>query len=148
MSVDKSDAVRNHFVYRYFDADGDLLYVGCSHRPEIRLREHRSTRPGMCAAIARIKVSGPYCYKTARGIERDAIRTEEPICGWTPAKQRDKVARSQWIDRRTAELVQRGISFRDALVAACDEAEATWPHPMHDLYDPPTYLAARAGVLA
>ncbi|UUG69899.1 G-I-Y Y-I-G endonuclease [Gordonia phage Morkie] len=148
MSVDKSDAVRNHFVYRYLNADGDLLYVGCSHRPEIRLREHRSTRPGMCAAIARIKVSGPYCYKKAREIERQAIRTEEPICGWTPAKQRDKDARNRWIDARTADLRESGVAYRDAVTTAVAEAEASWPHPMHELYDLPTYLAARAGATA
>lgn len=137
MTVDKRDNVRNHFVYRYFDAAGDLLYVGCSHRPEVRLAEHRSMRPGMCAAIAQIKVSGPYCYKTARGIERDAIRTEDPICGWTPDKQREKVKRSQWIDRRIAQLRRAGVPLSDSVSAACDEADAVWPDPRSSPYDPP-----------
>lgn len=136
MTVDKSDDVRNHFVYRYFDADGVLLYVGCSHRPETRLREHRSQRPAMCAAIARIKVAGPYCYKTAREIERAALRTEEPICGWTPAKHREKVRRDQWINSRVDQLVtEDGMPYFRAVKVAVSEAERDFPDPMASPYD-------------
>lgn len=135
--VDKSDGVRNHFVYRYFDAAGDLLYVGCSHRPAIRWAEHKTTRPGMCAAVTKVKISGPYCYTKAREIERAAIRTERPLCGWTPDKQREKVLRSKWIDERISTLRFGGVPYFDAVKVAVAEAEDVWPDPMRSPYDPP-----------
>lgn len=32
----------NNWVYRLYDVDGDLLYVGCTEDVERRLREHHS----------------------------------------------------------------------------------------------------------
>jgi predicted GIY-YIG superfamily endonuclease len=29
-----------HYVYRCYDADGDLLYIGCTQRLEVRMRVH------------------------------------------------------------------------------------------------------------
>lgn len=138
MAVDKSNDVRNHFVYRYFDSAGDLLYIGCSHRPEVRWKEHKTSRPGMCAAVTKVTMAGPYSYTKAREIERAAIRAESPICGWTPAKQREKVRRNQWIDNRIGELRNRGFGIAEAIRNAVNHAEDAWPDPMACLYDPPT----------
>lgn len=137
MAVDKSDSVRNHFVYRYFDAAGDLLYVGCSHRPEIRWKEHKSSRPGMCAAVVKVTMSGPYSYTKAREIERLAIRAENPICGWTPEKHREKTQRNQWIDRHILGYRAQGLAVSDAIHRAVSDADEVWPDPMISPYDLP-----------
>ncbi|QLF83853.1 G-I-Y Y-I-G endonuclease [Gordonia phage Moosehead] len=137
MSVDKSDDVRNHFVYRYYDRDAHLLYIGCTVHPEARFKEHRNMRPGMCRAVALVKVSGPYSYTKAREIERAQIRAEETMCGWSPAKQREKVARSKWIDNRIkAVCAQQGMRYTQAIKVALAEADEWFPDPMESPYDP------------
>lgn len=69
---------REHFVYRAFDAAGDLLYVGCTMRPNLRAQEHRGQSKWFHLA-ASFKMSGPYNYETGRRIEREAIQTESPL---------------------------------------------------------------------
>lgn len=151
MSVDKRDDVRNHYVYRYYDADGWLMYVGCTVRPKARLVEHRNQRPGMCAAIAEVKLSGPYSYRIARELERQALSTEEPICGSTPEKDAEKRVRDAWIDTRSRRLMAAGdgMTFTQAIRVAVAEADEWFPDPMESPYDPPMRrLRALAGGVA
>ncbi|USH45550.1 G-I-Y Y-I-G endonuclease [Gordonia phage Phabuloso] len=147
MSVDKSDDVRNHFVYRYYDRDAHLLYIGCSVHPEARFSEHKAQRPGMCRAVAYVKMFGPYSYTKAREIERQQIRAEETMCGWSPAKQREIRARSRWIDQRIKRVIaESGASYTDAIKVAVAEADEVFPDPMESPYDPPqTRLTVLAG---
>ncbi|UYL87797.1 G-I-Y Y-I-G endonuclease [Gordonia phage OneDirection] len=137
MSIDKSDDVRNHFVYRYYDRDAHLLYIGCTIHPEARFKEHRSMRPGMCAATVYVKISGPYSYNKAREIEREQIRAEDTMCGWSPAKQREKSARDRWIDSRIEVTVaETGMRYAEAIKVAVAEAAEWFPDPMESPYDP------------
>lgn len=69
---------REHFVYRVFDADDRLLYVGCSMRPSLRYQEHRGQSKWFPLA-AHFKMQGPFNYDTGRRLEREAIRTESPL---------------------------------------------------------------------
>lgn len=36
---------QEHFVYRLFDVTGQLLYVGCTANPKVRIGQHRSLQP-------------------------------------------------------------------------------------------------------
>jgi predicted GIY-YIG superfamily endonuclease len=73
-----------HYLYRCYDADGDLIYIGCAADVEKRIRSHRK---GVARAsrllrlfMVRYEASGPYPSKEA-GLyaEREAIRLEQPL---------------------------------------------------------------------
>lgn len=118
-------ALREHFVYRCYDADGRLLYVGCTRRPDARWRQHKADRHYWTADVARTRMAGPYNYDTAREIERVALRDEYPIHAVTPQRISAKNRRYGWVRRRAAELLV-GIptpSF-EVLIEAYDKAEA------------------------
>jgi predicted GIY-YIG superfamily endonuclease len=63
-------ALRNHFVYWFYDADGECIYVGCTRHPEKRWRQHRQNSRRIVAETARCRMAGPYSYFMARRIER------------------------------------------------------------------------------
>lgn len=62
--------LRNHFVYYLYDADGAVIYIGCTRNPEKRWREHGYQRPEMVAETVRCRMVGPYDFPTARRIEK------------------------------------------------------------------------------
>lgn len=74
-----------HYVYRCFDADGRLLYVGCTSNVARRMASHQgaSSQPAsvwLRACMTRHKVSGPFAnWATAREVERAAITVEQPL---------------------------------------------------------------------
>ena len=64
-------------LYRYFDAEGALLYVGVTGDPVKRDREHAATSPWR--GSARRRTIEWYCSRTeALAAERTAIRRERP----------------------------------------------------------------------
>jgi len=86
---------RTHFVYEAFDADGLLLYVGCTGKPHDRYRSHMSgdsdARGWFNHFVAHWRVSGPYPKKTALRIERERINAQQPIWnGSVPGNQKGK----------------------------------------------------------
>lgn len=132
--------MRDHFVYRMFDAEGQLLYIGCTKVPDQRWGTHNAERPHMTRRAVRFKVQGPYPYKTARDIEREALQTEEPEFGWTPAKRREQRLRQQWIARRIDELQSQGAGFSAALEQAVADADDAWPDPVAHEWSSPRLL--------
>lgn len=127
--------VRDHFVYRLYNANGELLYVGCTKRLKNRWQTHKAERPGMVAETVRCRLQGPYTYVKAREIERVAIRTEEPLIGFTPTRNREKRARIKWANQRTAEIAEELSLTGDpnymyrATELAWAEAEEWFPDP-------------------
>ncbi|MGH3353386.1 MAG: GIY-YIG nuclease family protein [Nocardioides sp.] len=75
---------RPHYLYRCFDADDFLIYIGCTADIKKRMHNHHSS-PRKCsrwltACMARHTVSDPYPnLKAARAAEHDAIRVEDPL---------------------------------------------------------------------
>ena len=65
-------------LYRHFDAEGRLLYVGISLSAVERLKQH-VTRAGWSAEIASITVETHPDRKTAMEAERRAVETERPL---------------------------------------------------------------------
>lgn len=124
-------SIRDHFVYRVYDAAGQLLYVGCTKRLDKRWAEHKAERPGMVAAARRFRLQGPFARVTARELERVAIRSEEPLIGWTPAKHREKCARNRWIKDRVRELCDSDDpqDIYAAITQACKDADDVFPDP-------------------
>jgi hypothetical protein len=119
----RDPASRNHYVYRYFAADGRLLYVGCSLRPAIRWLEHKSWRPEMTSQVARWTQQGPYNFDAARAIEKQAIATEEPLYNLTPARFAARRRKSKFTNQRVRELIDSGRDWVEATHMACAEAE-------------------------
>ena len=80
-------------VYRYFDANGLLLYVGCSTAARKRLREHANYRPWF-ADVRRIEIINFETPELAREAELAAICTENPrynVVGNPRIKRESKV---------------------------------------------------------
>jgi hypothetical protein len=64
-------------LYRHFDADGRLLYIGISLEPIIRLRRHRQS--SWAADIRRIEVMTYPDRASAELAETNAIQSELPV---------------------------------------------------------------------
>lgn len=68
---------RKTALYRVFDADGALLYVGVGYDPDVRLRQHAATKAWWPEA-SRHAVTWLESRIAALRAEADAIRTEDP----------------------------------------------------------------------
>jgi predicted GIY-YIG superfamily endonuclease len=65
-------------LYRHFDADGALLYVGVTNNPQRRMAEHRC-RAAWRDEIHSVKVKW-FCDRLSAEIaEREAITSERPV---------------------------------------------------------------------
>lgn len=66
-------------VYRAYDADGELLYVGYTDNPEKRVRDH-ARDSYWHAATTRWTFEEHPTREAAKAAEYDAIRAESPHC--------------------------------------------------------------------
>lgn len=105
----RDPSVRNHYVYRYFDKDGVLLYVGCSLRPLQRWKEHKTDRREMAARVTSCRMQGPFNYDTARAREAEALRTEHPVYAQTPQQLSAEVRRRAWVKKHMAPHLYAGM---------------------------------------
>lgn len=76
----------DHYVYRCYDSDGTLLYIGCTTDVARRIAGHLGGKSKqvssrwLAASIDRYEVDGPFDGRDAgRDAEREAIRTEQPL---------------------------------------------------------------------
>lgn len=69
----------SHYVYRYFNCDGRLLYIGCSKDPWTRYRSHRQDSRLWIDEVARGKISVFPSQAEALSAEKAAIIAEKPI---------------------------------------------------------------------
>lgn len=65
------------YIYRYFDTNGRLLYVGVTSDPEKRDQQHRATQPA--ADIASTTYECAFGRPAALRLERAAIKSEHPL---------------------------------------------------------------------
>lgn len=86
----RSPDLRNHYVYRAYDSNDRLLYVGCTINIEKRMAEHRST--GRWAQnVTRIRVRGPLSYPVARRQEKHWQQVLNPLFkGQSESRRRRK----------------------------------------------------------
>ncbi|MFC9268967.1 GntR family transcriptional regulator [Streptomyces zhihengii] len=64
-------------LYRLFDADGRLLYIGISNNPEYRFNQHRRDKPWW-PLVARNEVTWFDSLPDAAAAEKVAIKAESP----------------------------------------------------------------------
>lgn len=69
--------MRKTALYRLFDADGQLLYIGITYHPSARFTEHRGTQKWW-PKVARKEVEWHENRGSATRAERSAIRSESP----------------------------------------------------------------------
>lgn len=65
-------------VYRLYDRDGDLLYVGCTVRPVVRLRAHQRRQPWW-GEVGGSEVMWFPSIELASRAEAEAVRSERPV---------------------------------------------------------------------
>lgn len=101
-------------LYRFFDKDDRLLYVGISVSSAQRLSQHRSSQ-GWWRQVARMEVSHLDCERReAEQIEASVIKTERPLHnirhnGYTPRpKMRDEPIEAVGLLKR-GEVVALGM---------------------------------------
>lgn len=126
--------VRDHFVYRTYGSEGELLYVGCTKRLDQRWYEHKLEKSQMYSQTVRCRLQGPYTRDVARRIERDAIREEQPLHGWTPIKGEERRKRSRWTKNRVQELIAEGAGVVAAVHRAVAECDELFPDPYAHLW--------------
>lgn len=68
----------SHFMYRHFDADGRVLYIGTARQPDTRTSRHRVASPWW-SRVSRIEWERHASHQEARRAEIAAIEREQPI---------------------------------------------------------------------
>lgn len=76
-------------LYRLYDADGTLLYIGISHQPEVRFEQH-ADRKEWWPLVARREIQWFDDRPTAASAEAAAIRTEDPEHNGTYSPRRSR----------------------------------------------------------
>ena len=97
------------YLYRSFDRDGRLLYVGISVSPATRLGSHVLTAPWW--PLARTITIEPFLSRESAGdAETKAIREEHPIHNVALHKENHRASRLNWI----SDKYSNRASFRQA----------------------------------
>lgn len=93
--------LRNHFVYHVLNRRGEVIYIGCTRRPERRWKDHRRDlwRQDMVSEACRFKMFGPYDFPTARRIERAHTFDLKPKHNAIPIT-RDRREAHWWLGRK------------------------------------------------
>lgn len=121
--LDRTNAV--HHVYRCFDSEGRLIYVGSSADLFGRLRTHRTSSwwaPQVAKVVAKVYANGVL----ARMAEREAIQVEMPR--WNKAgkwQSRNRWTRGDWDDWLTV-LLQQARFPTNELYARIRDYHALW----------------------
>lgn len=112
------NVMANHYVYRCYDKDGGLLYIGCTKNVERRIAAHR--RGGKAASrwlavfMDRHEVEGPFRGRDlGREVESFAIQSERPLFNIQHTASENRAASMQWgsiarylVDRGHVELAR------------------------------------------
>lgn len=129
-------ARREHFVYWAYDANGVLLYIGCTMQPKKRWAEHcGKPAAAWTRHVARFRAQGPYNYETARRMERQAIDEHQPPFNNDHAKaMAARAKRSRLFEDLMSRYMTAGLSFEEAGRRVIAEVDAASPH--HREYRP------------
>lgn len=65
-------------LYRLYDADSNLLYVGITYHPRHRFISHKRTK-NWWPDVARFEITWHSSFDAAQEVEREAITTEQPL---------------------------------------------------------------------
>lgn len=68
-----------HYVYRCYDAQDQLLYVGCTYNPPVRMKQHKAEGKKWIPKTVRVRFTVFPDRRKALDMERLAIETEGPL---------------------------------------------------------------------
>lgn len=91
-------------VYRAYDCDGRLLYVGRTNNLTRRIKEHRTDRWWWAPLVTRLRVELAADHADAKARERDAIQSESPVF--------NQMGYSDWSDRSRWSPSDRALYAR------------------------------------
>jgi excinuclease UvrABC nuclease subunit len=113
-------------LYRHFDAEDKLLYVGISLRPFTRIKEH-SVVSNWADAIANVRIEYFPTRKEALEAEAKAVQEENPLYNIRLRKPKKEPKRAAVVEEKAEEqritLTQRVIRF-DPLYKVNEAANA------------------------
>lgn len=121
----RTPLLREHYVYRAYDNEGGLLYVGCTFDVAKRIKEHRYGQ--WRYLMVRLHVAGPFNYETARQLEHDAIESERPQFNFTSDHRKVKKVRERMIQREVAANMAAGLDYIGALHRAIPAVDDLLP---------------------
>lgn len=122
----RTPLLREHYVYRTFDASGRLLYIGCSRSVSKRLSEHRNTSRWGRHAV-KVTLAGPYNYETARQVEYDAIESERSLYNYSSERRELHRLRDRLIDFCIQRIAAVGGEPSAAMAAGVDLGRSLLP---------------------
>jgi len=96
-------------LYRHFDADGKLLYVGISLSAISRLGQHQD-HSHWFGSIARVEIVSFPSRADAIAAEREAIKNEKPL--HNIVHRRVEAAPNSKYEAARAELVHQTVRFK------------------------------------
>lgn len=107
---------RPHFVYRIFDKDDQLLYIGCTREVESRISMHRQLSSALPASWEIAQRMSYYTTEefpnSTKGFlaERQAIESETPLLNLQHNKRRFKKINGRYVTLENAGLISEGIN--------------------------------------
>lgn len=105
-------------VYRWYDADDRLVYVGVSNNPAARADQHSREKPWW-TQVARCEVAWFPSRPEALVAERAAIQTEMPTLNYVGTPRQSEAQRRQESMRQVAVRLPVSLIARlDAIAAA------------------------------
>lgn len=125
---------RQHFVYRAYDKNGFLLYVGCSLNPEQRWKDHKANRSWAHLAVS-FRLAGPYNYDTARRLEKEALAAGQPLYAYTPLKWAARGKANAASRRAMQEAAKQGLCQHEVIEAGIRASQAEWDRVLNGAPD-------------
>jgi excinuclease UvrABC nuclease subunit len=131
-----------------YDAEGHLLYVGCTKDIVVRIRNHRHENSHFFHRVKRVVQQGPYPKARALAIEKCLIHELRPDFNSLPDRRRRYAEKKRWISDRTRQLCGgreprevevneylrlSGIAYAEAEVHFPGISNSRSPHPAEAL---------------
>lgn len=106
----KATSLGRTALYRHFDADGKLLYVGISLSPTYRLSQHRDASLWF-TQIVRVEIAWFDTREGAMAAEQSAIQAEKPLHNVMHARPTKEIRSLEMAEESAAELTRRVARF-------------------------------------
>lgn len=127
-----------HYVYRMYDEDGRLLYVGISKTLATRLTQHHRDKP-WADEIASVTGKRYATRDAARAAEIDAIHKENPRYNI-----QDRAKTMDWGETAASLWGQMDAKDRDEAIALAERFLEQWPEG----WDSPSDRSVRTAMVA
>lgn len=98
-------------LYRHFDNEGGLLYVGVSLSAVKRLGQHKS-HSHWYAKIARVEIERFDTRESALAAERSAVLAESPVCNINLKKEPNEKSAFELADLERKRLRSRTVNLK------------------------------------